>query len=58
MIGKIENRLVTPEEGMKALAAEINQRIRTNLERRDDLQRTFRQVTGRPYTRDWKHPVK
>ncbi len=49
MLGKIENRIVTPEDGMKALANEINQTIRMNLDRRPDLRKTYREVTGRPY---------
>jgi len=54
-VERVENELVAPEEGVRALAAEINQRIRRNLERRGDLQRKFAQVTGRPWTRDWRH---
>lgn len=52
-IGKVENRLVSPPDGMKALAAEINARIRLNLQRRGDLQRKYEKLTGRPYTPDW-----
>ena len=53
IISKVENRLVTPEDGLRALAGEINQRIRRNLERRSDLQRKFEKVTGRKWTADW-----
>ena len=49
----IENKLQSPPDAMRSLAAEINQKIRHNLERRPDLQRKFEQVTGRPYTSDW-----
>lgn len=38
-VGEVENRLVTPEKAMRALADEINARIRLNLERRPDLRR-------------------
>lgn len=50
---KIENQLVTPDEGMRALTAEVNQRMRRNLEREPGLQRKFQEVTGEPYTPDW-----
>jgi len=53
---KVENRLLGPEDAVRALAAEINRRIRTNLRRRIDLQRKFEQVTGRKYSDDWQRP--
>jgi len=37
-IGQVENKLVSPEEAMRSLAAEINEKIRQNIERRPDLQ--------------------
>ncbi len=49
----MENRLQTPEEAMRFLAAEINQAIRLNLERRPDLQQRYEAVTGRRYSPDW-----
>lgn len=57
-IGEVENQLLKPDEAMRKLAKEINQRIRINLERRPDLQRKFQQLTGRSYTTDWwkTHP--
>ena len=54
-ISKVENQLVSPEEGMRALAAEINQRIRRNLERRGDLRQKFRDATGKDWTEGWRH---
>ncbi len=41
------------EEAMRSVADEINKRIRQNLERRPDLRRKFRDVTGREWTPDW-----
>ncbi|MHC4247524.1 MAG: extracellular solute-binding protein [Planctomycetota bacterium] len=41
------------EEAMRSVADEINKRIRQNLERRPDLQRKFKKVTGREWTPDW-----
>ena len=38
---------------MKALALEINQRIRLNLERQPSLRRKYEEITGRPYRADW-----
>lgn len=52
-IEQVENRVLGPEEAMRALAADVNQQIRINLERRPDLQRKYAAVTGRPYTVDW-----
>lgn len=52
-IGEIESRILEPEQAMRKLAAEINEAIRRNLERRPDLQRKYEKVTGRPYSRDW-----
>ena len=52
-VGEVENELMGPEEAMKALAAEINQRIRLNLERRGDLQKKYEVLTGRPYRPGW-----
>ncbi len=53
-VEKVENRLLPPEKAVKSLADEINQTIRRNLERRIDLQRKFRRVTGRQWTPDWR----
>lgn len=50
---KIENQLIQPEEGMRKLAAEVNQRIRRNLEREPALQVRFREVTGEEWTPEW-----
>jgi len=55
MISKVENRLISSPEAMRALAAEINQRVRRNLGRRPDLQRRFEKVTGRKWTAGWRH---
>ena len=44
---------MTPEQAMKSLADEINERIRLNLERRRDLRKKYEQVAGQPYTRHW-----
>ncbi|BDI28993.1 hypothetical protein CCAX7_10440 [Capsulimonas corticalis] len=52
-MGKVENQLMTPAQAMKALTAQINQQIRTNLERRPDLQKKYEQVTGKKYTPNW-----
>jgi ABC-type glycerol-3-phosphate transport system substrate-binding protein len=51
-LDKIENKM-PPEEAMRSVAGEINKRIRQNLERRGDLRRKFREVTGREWTPDW-----
>ncbi len=51
-VGEVENQLMTPEAAMRAIANEVNQTIRLNLERRPDLQRKYEKVTGRPYTKD------
>lgn len=58
-LDKMERQMVSPEDGMRALAKETNMIIRRNLERRPDLQRRFEQITGRPYTPDWwrAHPA-
>ena len=45
-INKVENRLLPPDEAMRQLAAEINQRIRLNLQRRSDLRRRFEKLAG------------
>ena len=42
-----------PEEKMRQLAGEVNERIRLNLQRRPRLQERFERRTGRPYTADW-----
>jgi multiple sugar transport system substrate-binding protein len=52
-IGKVENNLMTPQQAMDALAEQINQQIRLNLERRPDLQKEFEEQTGKTYTADW-----
>ncbi len=52
-IQRVENNVQTPETAFRALASEINERIRMNLARRPDLQRKFEAVTGQPYTDDW-----
>jgi hypothetical protein len=52
-VGEIENRLAGPEAAMKALAAEINQRIRLNLERKPHLREKYEERTGRKWTPDW-----
>jgi ABC-type glycerol-3-phosphate transport system substrate-binding protein len=54
-LSKVENRLASPEQVMRAMAAEINQRIRRNLERRTDLQRHFEKITGHKWTPDWRY---
>ena len=48
-IALVENQLATPEEAMTSLAGEVNRRIRTNLERRPDLRRKYKEVTGTDY---------
>jgi len=53
-VEKVENRLLPPDVAVKSLADEINRTIRRNLERRIDLQRKFRRITGRPWTPDWQ----
>jgi hypothetical protein len=52
-VESVANQLTDPETAMRRLADEINQRIRRNLERSPHLQRTYEEVTGRPYTEDW-----
>lgn len=53
-VDKVENRIQTPADAMHTLAGQIDQQIRVNLERRPDLQRSFQQATGRPYSLDWR----
>ena len=52
-VSNVENNIVSPERAMKSLADEINRRIRLNLQRRSDLQRKYRQITGKAYSDDW-----
>jgi multiple sugar transport system substrate-binding protein len=52
-IDKVENKVLAPAEALRGLAAEIDERIRRNLERRSDLRRKFEKVTGRKWTADW-----
>ena len=52
-VQKVENKLMTPQQAMDTLAAQIDGQIRLNLERRPDLQRLFEQQTGKRYTDDW-----
>src|SRR5262249_20767256 len=52
-IEKVENQVLPPAAAMRSLARDINALIRLNLERRPDLQRRYRKLTGRPYTPDW-----
>ena len=49
-IQRVENKVQTPATAFSVMAAEINERIQTNLQRRSDLQRKFETVTGRPYS--------
>jgi len=53
-VEKVENRILTPPQAVKMVAAQVNRQIRINLERRPDLQRKFEEKTGRKYTTDWK----
>lgn len=50
---KVENRLLPPDQALHALATQIDERIRMNLERRPDLQKKYTQVTGKSYRPDW-----
>ncbi|MDX1931389.1 MAG: extracellular solute-binding protein [Capsulimonadales bacterium] len=52
-VEKVENRLMTPEQSLKELAAQIELAIRIHLERRPDLRKKFEERTGRQYTADW-----
>jgi multiple sugar transport system substrate-binding protein len=52
-IDQVENGIQTPTGAFHSLAEEINATIRTNLERRPDLQAKYRQITGKPYQPDW-----
>jgi len=52
-IDYVEEQILTPQEALKSLSREINQRIRLNLERRQDLQRKYEKVTGRHYDKNW-----
>ncbi len=52
-IEKVENRLLPPDQALRTLAAQIDERIRLNLERRPDLQKKYMQITGKPYRPDW-----
>ena len=54
-IEKVENKVVAPEGGLRALAAELNQRIRLNLRRRSDLQQKFSSVTGQAWHKGWRY---
>ena len=42
-----------PEQKLRQLAGELNERIARNLERRSSLRRKYEAVTGQPYTPDW-----
>jgi len=53
-LDKVENKILAPPEALEDLADEINRRIGRNIERRSDLQRKFRKVTGRDWTPDWR----
>ena len=53
-IDKIENNIATPQQAMQSLTAQINSKIRTNLERRPDLQRSYQTITGHAYSQDWR----
>lgn len=53
-VEKVENRLLTPPQAMRALAAQIDQQIRLNLERQPALQKLYAQRTGRPYRANWR----
>ena len=48
-VEKVENQLLTPPQALRALAAQINDQIQINLERRPDLQKLYEQRTGSPY---------
>jgi len=50
---KVDNNVLSPAEAMKALAKQIDQQIRINLERRPDLQKLYEQRTGKPYSINW-----
>ena len=50
---KVENKLLTPKDALMQLAAQINETIRLNLERRPDLQKLYTQRTGKPYSPTW-----
>ena len=52
-VAKVENRLMTPKEALAVLTAQVNQQIRRNLERRQDLQKLYEQQTGKPYSSNW-----
>jgi multiple sugar transport system substrate-binding protein len=52
-VGIVENEIQSPEQAMKSLASEINATIRQDLERREDLQKKYKEATGKEYRADW-----
>lgn len=53
-INRVENNLQKPEDAMRALAQEVNQRIARNLAYSRNLQNEFEADTGSPYAADWQ----
>lgn len=51
--GYVDSKIKTPEKAMRDVANEVNNTIRTNLERRPDLQARFERMTGKKWTKDW-----
>lgn len=50
---KVENRIETPSQASRAVADQINEQIRVNLERNPALQKLYTSRTGKPYRTDW-----
>lgn len=48
-VDKVDNRLLTPEQALNALSAQIDKQIGINLERQPTLQKLYEQRTGHPY---------
>jgi multiple sugar transport system substrate-binding protein len=53
-VAEVENQLQTPAQALNALAAQIDQEIRLNLQRQPALQKLYEQRSGRSYRTDWR----
>ena len=51
-VDKVDNRLLTPEQALRALTLQIDKQICINLEREPGLQKLYEQRTGQPYRTD------
>ncbi len=53
-INRVENNLQQPDEALRALAAEVDQRIARNLAYSKNLQAEYEANTGRTYSSNWQ----